>query len=65
MGQMEKKKEDSQARRDEIAEFKVYGMLSEEYENMRVFNALVGDLEQTCKDKLGEEFPWEGTEEQD
>ena len=43
---------------------KYYGMHSEEYENMRVFNALVGDLEQTCKDKLGREFPWEGTEGQ-
>ena len=36
---------------------KYYGMHSEEYENMRVFSALVGDLEQTCKDKLGKEFP--------
>ena len=44
---------------------KYYGMHSEEYENMRVFNVLVGDLEQTCKDKLGKEFPWEGTEEQE
>ena len=40
-------------------------MHSEEYKKLQVFTGLIGDLEQTCKDKLGKEFLWEDTEDQE